>query len=333
VRETIDWQAHARAVVDDANAVLGPAIGVRLEIAGASAWDWPTNDLEPTLAALHARDEGEGVEWVIGLAGGLPFATPNFHLQGYADIVGKHLVVRSVAVLDELRSIDANYDRLSDDEKSRLRTAVQRRREVATLLHELGHTLGAVHQTSSSSFMYPQDANASRVFDPQVQRVMRAALAHRPSVLAPRSDPALARDLVAAYDPRESSAWASPDREVLVHELAVFAEHADAATKAASAPAATSAPAGKRLGAESLDDVVARLAEADRPRLRTAYDQLAGHDGAAADKTGAPLWTRYPDDVGVQELRCQIAMSIGGTTASVLAACERLQALSLPPRK
>ncbi|MFI5300296.1 MAG: hypothetical protein ACHREM_19580, partial [Polyangiales bacterium] len=330
VRETLDWQAHARGMVDGANAVLGPALGVRLEIMGASAWTWASNDLDPTLRELKTLDDGEGVDWVIGLAGGLPYATSNFHQLGIAELVSKHLVVRSVAKLDDLAQIDAGFDRLSADERSALRVSVQRQREIATLLHELGHTLGAVHERSSESFMYPTALPRTRVFDVPAQRVMRAGLTHRPSTIAPWQDAALAGDLVAALDPSEADAWNAEERTQLIGKLTRVA-----ARRRDSVPTATGSATTreKKIGAESLDVVAARLPEDDRGRLRSAYDKLAAGSAAAAWKDGEQLWKRYPDDAAVQELRCQIAMAAGGDMDWLRAECARMEALSAAPVK
>jgi hypothetical protein len=145
--QMVDWQRQARDLVDDANEIVEPSLGAHLAIDRLDGWE-PSDeeDLQKTLDALCQAEGGEGVDWVLGLVGGLPRTTVSFHDVGRATVLGRHMVMRAPARQGEHDAIEKAFDELSEEERARLRRDRKRHRALAVFLHELGHTLGAPHE-------------------------------------------------------------------------------------------------------------------------------------------------------------------------------------------
>ena len=71
--QTIDWQRQVRDLIDDANELLAPSLGARLEVETMALWEdaGDATSLEKTLEQLRAKDAGEGVDWVAGMRAGV----------------------------------------------------------------------------------------------------------------------------------------------------------------------------------------------------------------------------------------------------------------------
>lgn len=162
--QTVNAEEQIRQLVADADGVLRPAIGLHLEIDKIEPWSMNADDkLEPALAVLVHDDPGQDVDVVVGLVGALPAPTDDLHLAGYAEVLGKRLVVRAASRLGEHDMVDRALVELSDDEREKLVRARRRHRAEAVLLHELGHILGALHESQVASLMHPS-------YDPKAPR-------------------------------------------------------------------------------------------------------------------------------------------------------------------
>ena len=183
VAQTLDWQRHVRAIVDDANAVLAPELKVRIEITEMRVWQPTANraSLTALLAALEEWDEGDGADWVLGLVGGLPKLSQSFHEVGMAETPGKHLVVRAEASLEEHDAIERAFGEVSEAERTKLQRERRRHRATCVLLHELAHTLGAPHDGNRTSLMHPE-------YDPRMNRFSDEALGAMAETAAHRGD-------------------------------------------------------------------------------------------------------------------------------------------------
>ena len=181
--QTMDWKRKMTDLVDDANRVLERAVGARLQV--ESCRDWGAvreDDLAATLASLRTSDSGRDVDWVVGMAGGLPRVTRSFHDVGMADLGGKHFVLRAAAELEDETAIARNFDELKEEERAELVRARKRHRAVAVFLHEIGHTLGAPHTRDARSLMSPQYDSRMEAYGDASTALMRATLAHRDDV-------------------------------------------------------------------------------------------------------------------------------------------------------
>ncbi len=151
------------------------------------------------------------------------------------------------------------------------------------LLHEVGHTLGALHELDETSIMNPRYSTRLRRFGPQTLEVMRAVLAHRTPTGG--LDPS-GREAVVALLRREPAPWVPAER---AKELERFET---------PAPAATATPAG----------VTAGLPQPDEAAFEDASRLLAAGDASGAGRVAKPLFGAYPNVRAVSELRCNIAL-------------------------
>jgi hypothetical protein len=178
VAQTPDWKAHFAGVLADASETLEEAVGAEVSLEESGAWEVrPDARLEEQLQALRAKDAGEDVDLVVGLAGGLPVASASFDQLGMSETPGKHLVLRAPDVATELAAVEREYAHLPAEERVRLRRERIRHREVAIVLHEIGHALGALHEPGASSLMAPAYDRRMSGFGPLAVARMKATLA------------------------------------------------------------------------------------------------------------------------------------------------------------
>jgi hypothetical protein len=314
--QILDWHRRATELIDDANRVLAPSIGAQLAIDGFRDGFVEEQSLSASLNALRKTDDGHDVDWVIGLVGGLPRTTQSFHELGMANILGKHLVVRATSPSQERDAIDRAFYELKEDERAKLARVRARHRATAVLLHEMGHTLGAIHVRDGRSLMHPQYDPRMEAFGDAPIGLMRATLAHRDD-----ADPKeLAHALQSALD--ASDAWGPADREPLESWLRGARAAGDPPPSPSAAPAQEPLPADV---AQLPADVRAHFVEASRA--------LAAGDVTAAGKAAGPLFESQRDVLSIQDLRCKIAMARGDDWPSTRAACSRLMELSTSPKK
>lgn len=296
--QVVDAPRQFQESVDEANRVLA-GIGVRLEVESFTIWETPDEDLSAALGALAAKERGDGADWYVGLLGALPRASASFHELGYARVLGRHLVLRAPSRADEVDAIERNLDELGDEERRRLTTGRRRHRAAAILLHELGHTLGALHDDVSASLMNPEYATQRSSFGPENVGFMQTTLRHRGA--REPDDRSLAKDLSKRLDeagPR--GAFVARDREEMRALLTRLA--APPVPPSGLVAVATAAPA------ELIAEDVRGLSPPDRETFRQAKALQAMGDSKGAWEKGKALFSRYPKSLSVQDLRCQVAM-------------------------
>jgi len=293
--QVIDAPRHLRDLLEDVNRVTERDLGVHLELVDTRPWE-PANeeDIEKAFDALRVTDAGDGVDWVAGFAGALPRATRSFHDVGRGALVGKHVLVRAPSSAERHDNIEKSFDELPDEQRRDLEKRLRRHRAAAVFLHEIGHTLGSVHETSSQSIMYPQYNPKVSAFGPSANDVMRAAVGKHGA-----SESVVAREVIAALERAPEGAFVASERAQLVQQL-------ESRIAASSAPAQRAAPAAA-VPAEVAVPSTPELAGADRERFAEAHRAAARGDVVAAWNTGKPLFAAYPRSMSVQDLRCQVA--------------------------
>jgi hypothetical protein len=195
--QVIDAPKRFRETVDEANCVLSGA-GVVLDVASFETWSPSEDDLPVTLAALEKAFPGNGEDLYVGLVGSVPRLALSFHDVGYATVLGHHVVLRAPSRADDVDAIQRNLDELSTEEREQLIRSRRNHRAAVVLLHELGHTLGAVHETAESSIMSTSYAAERSAFGPGNMAILNATLRHRAAHEAQRG--ALAREILGTLD-------------------------------------------------------------------------------------------------------------------------------------
>ncbi|HTB79098.1 MAG TPA: matrixin family metalloprotease [Polyangiaceae bacterium] len=302
--QTVDPERQIGDLVEDADRVLEASLGLRLEVETTKPWSFDADEhLDIALAALRRDDPGDDVDVVVGLIGALPRPTESLHEVGYAEVLGKHLVVRAASRLGEHDAVDRALTELSDDERDRVVRARRRHRAEAVFLHELGHVLGALHEGDVTSLMHPAYDEKMKAFGDDAVILMRLALdeTDRPSVVRAQLD---------YLRGAKTSAWGPGERDMAVKHLEAMLAPTPAPTPDDSAPVAPVALAG-----------APELQPSDRDRLARATEMFRAGAVPAAYELARPLFTAYPNTFVVQDLRCELATVRWLDKAALLAEC------------
>jgi hypothetical protein len=311
--QTLDWQHDFKEVIETANDILLKSADARIEIAGMASWpNAPQqDDLEKVLTALAAHDKSDDVDYVVGLVSGFSTFTISFHDLGAARYMSRHFALRAASDFTEHAAAEAAFNKLPPDERLRVVAERKRHRSVATFVHEIGHTLGAVHDSGKQGLMYPAYSKDMRSFGTEVSAVLAIGAAHHTDA----SQQPLAKELLAYYE-SHSSPWIDKERLALIATLKAFVPPPPAPT-----PAPTAAP-------PAFADTPKELKDSDRPAWTRAVEAFRAGKHKDAWDAGQPLFAAYPKVLYVQDLRCQIAMKIGFDWQKTKAECDQLMQLS-----
>jgi hypothetical protein len=199
--QVVDAPRHLRDLFDDVNRITEPELGLHLELVDTRPWPIvDEDDIVKTFDALRTADAGGDVDWVVGFAGSLPRATRSFHDVGRGALVGKHLLVRAPSSAERHDSIEKAFDQLPEEQRRDLEKRLRRHRATVVFLHELGHTLGAEHDTSPQSIMFPEYNAKVTAFGAGSVDVMREGMAKRNAKSAAPAAAATAAVAVAVSD-------------------------------------------------------------------------------------------------------------------------------------
>jgi hypothetical protein len=321
VSQTLDWKAHVRALVDDVNLVLPGMVDARVEIASIESWDGAPKD-EDAFAALEAlarADGGDGVEEVVGMIGGLPRFSQNFHELGLGEVLGKRMVVRGTTSIDDQALIDARFDKLDEDARSSLRREYRRHRETAIFLHELAHNLGGLHEEASGSLLSPSYSRKAASFAPETLPALRLAVGFRVAEKPDRR--AFAEELLAYYERTPATPWDARERASMMENLRVAAGRPPLG---ASGAPSTSASARKPVGYETADPA---LSEGDRALWDRAVAARAAGKRDEAWTIATPLFGKHLGVKSVQDFRCKLAVELRFDVARARQECAPLMEL------
>jgi hypothetical protein len=292
--QVVDAPRHLRDLFEDVNLVTERDLGARFVLVETRSWDLAgDDDIEKTFDALRATDAGEGVDYVAGFVGSLPRATRSFHEVGMGALVGKYVVVRAPSSAERHDAIEKSFGELPEEQRRELEKRLRRHRATAVFLHELGHTLGSVHETSPESIMFPQYNAKMSAFGASANDVMRAALAKHGA-----SEAEVAHDVIAALSRAPDGVFVGGEREQLIAHLASIGK---------TAAAKDGAPPVNAPPAEPAVPETPELSSADRRRFVKAYGASASGDFLAAWNAAKPLFRAYPESMRVQDYRCQLA--------------------------
>jgi hypothetical protein len=311
-----DWLGRA-------NEILNPALQLRLEI--EQFRDLPesaaSSDLDAVLVKLRELDSADDVDLVVALIGVSPVMTMSFHDLGRADLLGKHIALRSMDDDAELRVLHESYDKLDATARSSLYAQRKRHKETAVLLHEIAHALGALHTRGPDDLMNPTyDAGMISFAAPNLD-LMRYSLDERATDEDKRDPENLVKLLDNYLTQSKWDGWVAEERQShldALHETLVH--HAAAHEAEAIAAAAQSQPA-----APAVD--LSPLAEADRATYLAIDEQRARGEWNEAFLAVTGLADRYPKFVTVQQKACELGMQFGVSLKRIKPYCDRMTSL------
>jgi hypothetical protein len=346
--QVVNWQGRFREAVERANPLLGPALGVELEVVDGGMWR-PEGDaeaLEALLSDLERNHDGQGADYVVGLVGSLNRLEPSIHQLGVARLHGKHMVLRAANDALEYDAITQGFAELSREARDELYRSRRAHRASAVLIHELGHCLGAVHVQTPGELMYARYGTEMSALSEPVAAVMRITLAERALPPEERNAGRMAERLRAELG-RRRAPWIESEQSEMEAYLASLTPAAGGALSPASATSAapavpTAAPATAPAGTVPAAGTVAATATAAPPAVaapaglspaeQELYASVLRYKGAGqvaqAWAAGQPLFKAHADNHPIAELRCQLAMDQKLDWTQTRNECEPLMKLS-----
>lgn len=223
--QNLRWRAEIEEQVDEANQFLVPALGVRLEVSTFEPWAARSagRAMAELVTDLEAKDPGDGVGWVIAYVSSLSNVSISFEELGMAHLLGKHIVVRGYADAGERKAFAAAFPRTTEEERDRVHQARRRHKQTVVLIHELAHTLGAVHEVDESWIMHGGYSVAMSQLSDRGRELMQIALDERLKPAPEQDARSLAGRMVSFLDANPWGGWDPESLEQLkIHLRAVM---------------------------------------------------------------------------------------------------------------
>jgi hypothetical protein len=340
--QVVNWLGRFREAVERANPLLGPALGVELEVLDGGMWrpEGESEALDALLSDLERHHDGQGADYVVGLVGALDRLEPSIHQLGVARLHGKHMVLRAANDALEYDAITQGFAELSREARDELYRSRRAHRASAVLIHELGHCLGAVHVQAPAELMYARYGTEMTTLSEPVAAVMRITLAERALPPEERDVGRMAERLRAELGLRRAP-WIESEQSEMEAYLASLTPAAggplSVPSTASVAPAVgTAAPATVSAGTvpAAAAAVPAAVAAPDglSPAEQELYASVLRYKGAGrlaeAWAAGQPLFKAHSDNQPIAELRCQLAMDQKLDWEQTRLECEPLMRLS-----
>jgi len=316
-----DVQQHLADRVHHVNEALQTALHARLEVESVRALPAAPPgqiDLDATLIKLSEQDPGADVDVIIALVGALPVATFSFYDLGRAKVLGKHIAIRSMSNPEELRAIDT-FDALEPQERSRMYQQRKRHKEATVMLHELGHSLGALHTTDANDIMHASYEHTMQTFSPHNIQLMQLALDER---LRAADD----QDLQVLAKAMKNRLLAAPAELFVERERGEHLALLEAVIAPAAAPKARAAAPKS-----SADRDVSALSDEDKKRIADVDAKQAGGDAHGAYKGLSELADKYPHTRFLQHEACETGMKLRKSFKEIRAYCDRVAAAVAAP--
>ena len=233
--KTPKWKDRITDELDYANSLLTPMLGVRLELTDVVEWDHSAPDapLRESLAALEQAAPADDVAWVIGFTSPPADPTNAFDELGAGELFGRHIVLRGYDDDAQTAAFHKQYPDVPIKYAGDALDARRRHKQTCLLLHQLGHTLGAIHETDPSWIIHvtydPQQATISE----RNRELMQIALADRLKISEMRDKVATASQLLAAIEKNDWGGWVAGEKDDETNTLRAIV---DAAKKARPRP-------------------------------------------------------------------------------------------------
>jgi tetratricopeptide (TPR) repeat protein len=307
----VHWKQEVQEQLDDANQLLIPALGVKLEVAAMEPWASrsASRSLGDVLADLERKDPADDVAWVVGMVSSLSIVSAGFDQLGVARPLGRHFVLRGFADLQERKEFEKGLPSLSAAEREWLFDARRQHKLTALFVHELAHTLGAPHETDAAWVMHPQYQTGMATLSDQSRRLMSVAL--EGWLVQPHEAATVtAGRLLTFLDQNPWGGWSEDDAELLRATL----------QQLASAPVA---------GPAERPDLGVPAAAFQQFQTAQSLAQRGKYPEALADLDA--LIAAYPSAAELRVAVCQVMLAKdGAAAATAIAACDR--ALEVSPK-
>ncbi len=311
--QNVRWRAQIEEQLDEANQFLAPAVGLRLEVAEMKPW--PVRQvgvgLREVLVALEALDDGKGADWVLGYTSSLTLVESRFEELGVARLLGRHLVVRGYADVTERKRFERHLPETSREDREVVHQARRRHKQGLVLIHEIAHTLGAVHERDTSWIMHASyDVKMTQLSD-RSRELMQLTLEGWLGATGGGDARARAARLVSFIESNPWGGWEENDLRDWIASLHAVADASEAGDGAAPVTPDIPVPPG----AYEQYQRAQRLA------------QQGQRDDALAEL--AALVTAYPASAELRQAICEVHIGKDGPGhATTTATCDRAAEIS-----
>jgi hypothetical protein len=184
-------------------------------------------------------------------------------------------------------------------------------------LHEMGHTLGVVHESDPASLMSATYDTRQSAFSPASVAIMSITVDHRWGRPGQDDERAYRQRLLSAFE-GSLDTWVAADRDAMLASLR---------SKLAASPAPPVASAPQPPTPEE-NEALKGVSADDRALYQQAVEQEPGERYDEAWKAATPLFARYPDSYAIQDLRCRVALILSAVWQAARRECQRLMDLS-----
>jgi len=206
----------------------------------------------------------------------------------------------------------------ADEERRAIQKGIKRHRAAVVFLHEVGHTLGLVHERSARSIMFREYSPRASSFGPDSLAVMKVALEGR-GARTPQDASKLFSDLGATMKRAPSGVFIEQERNDMVAQYEqLAAKNSAVARPSREQPAPPERPV--------VPDAP-ELSPEHRAIFVKAHEAAAAGANVAAWEAMKPLFSVYPSSIAVQDLRCRLATQVM-SFAAARPECDRIVELS-----
>jgi biopolymer transport protein ExbD len=179
--QNIHWKDTFQRDLDDFNLAASALFGIRLEPTYYT-WDRhrPDAALADGLGELAGIDRDGGAFVVIGLTSALSIVSENAEFLGFAEQPGRNIMLRGFAAPVERAAFEREFHDVDPEERDSTLEARRRHKATTVMLHELGHNLGAPHDTAvSDTIMNPTVSLHAAAFTPEARELIQAGIDRR----------------------------------------------------------------------------------------------------------------------------------------------------------
>ncbi|HLL21303.1 MAG TPA: hypothetical protein VK427_04185, partial [Kofleriaceae bacterium] len=303
VRALPRWKDDVNEQLDYANQLLTPLIGARLQVDEYKDWA-RTGEPHEALAQLAATDKGASVTWVIGVIAPADTATKAMTDLGYAEPLGRYVVVRAYAEKPEADALAGTLPDLRDTERTEVLAAHKRHKQAVLLVRALATTLGGIAETDPNWVLHPLYSQKQVAISDRNRELMTLAFDAR---VAEETDQVIANKLLQAIEKAQWGGWIPASTDEVTKRMRNVLDQAKAGKTAVDIPAA------------AYDQFT---------RIKTLAGQGKTEDALAELEN---LLTAFPGNAAMHMLRCEIhlrAAKDAKASDKARAVCKRVSELA-----
>jgi predicted Zn-dependent protease len=268
------WERELEQVLAAASVLLQEACGIRIEVVESIDWKLSGGNLSKALKSLRSFDRAADVDLVIGLIDAAPTAEDDYGKLLDADLLGRHLVMRSYNREAESEALGSPASSLDETTKDELIDRRRRHKQTLITVQGLAKAFGA-----SVASRYKKSATK---LDAGAGDILRITMAARIQAAVPGA--------------AATSIWQDASEKLAA--LGARSELVESARQIGLGNAS-----GQKQGPDKQD----ALRAVDRETLAKVVELLKDGDAAAAWEQLEPLTELYPEQEDIVDLACEVA--------------------------